>query len=161
MPGIGPAPLPADQLTGHGAAKSRDKVVRMIPSTPVKQPNLPAGGFTISAFTPGEGWSRTDTPWPEATKRWWKMWGESPLMTEATENDWSELMDTAIVHARHWNGDPTAAAELRQRVAKFGATPEDRLRLRIQFATAAKTEKSAGVPIANTGKGGNRRKLTG
>jgi hypothetical protein len=33
-----------------------------------------------------------------------------------------------------WSGNGSVAAELRLRVAKFGATPEDRLRLRMQIA---------------------------
>src|SRR5699024_12788680 len=51
--------------------------------------------------------------------------------------DWSFLLDTAILHANLWvNGDTTVLPELRLRVAKFGATPEDRARLRMQFAEA-------------------------
>jgi len=74
--------------------------------------------------------------WPEQTLRWWQMWADSPLSTDFTENDWSELMDTARIHAEFWTGRTSVAAELRLRVAKFGATPEDRARLRIQFAAA-------------------------
>ena len=51
-----------------------------------------------------------------------------------TADDWSFLLDTALLHRAVWMGDVKAAAELRLRVAKFGATPEDRLRLRVQFA---------------------------
>lgn len=64
------------------------------------------------------------------------MWGRSALTEQFTEADWSELMDTALIHARLWSGDYRAASELRQRTAKFGATPEDRARLRIQWANA-------------------------
>lgn len=55
--------------------------------------------------------------------------GESPLSTEYTETDWSFLLDTAYLHALYWKGDFRVAGELRLRVAKFGATPEDRARL--------------------------------
>jgi hypothetical protein len=48
-----------------------------------------------------------------------------------TETDWSFLIDTAVLHAEYWLGDLGVAGELRLRVAKFGATPEDRARLRI------------------------------
>lgn len=74
--------------------------------------------------------------WPEVTRDWWAMWGESVLSDEFTATDWSELADTAKIHAAFWGGKLQVAAELRQRVAKFGATPEDRARLRIQFAQA-------------------------
>lgn len=87
--------------------------------------------------------------WPKRTIEWWEMWGESPLTAEFTANDWSELLDTAFIHATMWsrksstNERMNAARELRQRAAKFGATPEDRVRLRIQFAYADVTEERA------------------
>lgn len=92
---------------------------------PADQPRLPAK-------TP-EGLA-----WPARTKAWWKMWGESPQAKARlfSASDWSELLDTAAIHALFWRGDVKVAAELRLRVAKFGATMEDRARLRIQFAQA-------------------------
>ena len=87
--------------------------------------------------------------WPARTKEWWKMWGASPLTDDFTDNDWSELMDTAVFHARLWDTTSSATErmnagkELRQRAAKFGATPEDRVRLRIQFAFADTAEEKA------------------
>lgn len=51
--------------------------------------------------------------------------------TEVTETDWCFLLDTAVLHAEFWLGDRSVAGELRLRAAKFGATPEDRARLRI------------------------------
>ena len=55
--------------------------------------------------------------------------------------DWDFLEDTALLHHGVWNGgrvsiaqQTNALAEIRQRVAKFGATLEDRLKLRIKFA---------------------------
>lgn len=82
------------------------------------------------------GVSPLGEPWPAQTVTWWEMWGASPLSENFTASDWSELLDTAILHARLWSGDVRAAPELRLRVAKFGATPEDRARLRITFAQA-------------------------
>jgi len=40
-------------------------------------------------------------------------------------------LDTAVLHAEFWMGDRSLAGELRLRAAKFGATPEDRARLKI------------------------------
>ncbi len=37
------------------------------------------------------------------------------------------------MHAEFWLGNRSLAAELRLRVAKFGATPEDRARLRLSI----------------------------
>ena len=68
------------------------------------------------------------------------MWAESPLSADFTETDWDFLLDTALIHARYWMGTMSLAGELRLRVAKFGATPEDRARLRIQFASADESE---------------------
>lgn len=65
------------------------------------------------------------------------MWRDSPQAEHFGSTDWSFLLDTAILHAQLWgNGDTSALSELRIRVAKFGATPEDRARLRMQFADA-------------------------
>lgn len=95
---------------------------RVLPLQTAEQPPLPA--------RPG------GDPWPARTLEWWQMWRESALSSDFTASDWSELMDAAVLHANFWSGDTKLAAELRQRVAKFGATPEDRARLRITFAQA-------------------------
>jgi hypothetical protein len=84
-------------------------------------------------------------PWPAETTRWWRMWSESPLAEEFTASDWSELMDTAVLHGAFWSGQISVANELRLRVAKFGATPEDRARLRITFAQADEAEEKRPV----------------
>jgi len=73
--------------------------------------------------------------WPDATRRWWWTWRRCAQAATFTPTDWDFLLDTAILHAALWNGDTRVSAELRFRVAKFGATPEDRLRLRMQVTT--------------------------
>lgn len=74
--------------------------------------------------------------WHPMTIRWWRDWAEMPQAEEFTALDWSFLLDTALLHTAYWAGNFKAAAEVRLRVAKYGATPEDRARLRIQFADA-------------------------
>ncbi|MFJ4356907.1 hypothetical protein ACIP25_11620 [Streptomyces massasporeus] len=74
--------------------------------------------------------------WPPRTVEWWAKWRASPQAEYFSSTDWEELLTTALVHARVWSGDLSAAPELRLRVAKFGATMEDRARLRMQFAAA-------------------------
>lgn len=110
----------------------RDKSpVRLIVAQPVRQPELPEFDCQVKidgVFVTQEFY------WPPATRRWWQMWADNPLSAEFTESDWEYLLDTALLHARFWNGEVKLAAELRLRVAKFGATPEDRARLKIQFA---------------------------
>jgi|SRR5690625_1495866 len=119
MAGRGPRPKEAHRLAGNGAAKARLGELRVIHAEPVAQPELP-----------------DHVDWPAETRQWWQMWAESPLSADFTSTDWSELRDTALLHAQLWSGDTKVAAELRLRVAKFGATPEDRARLRITFAQA-------------------------
>ena len=75
--------------------------------------------------------------WPSATVRWWSTWRESAQATTFTATDWDFLLDTALLHAEFWSGTASVAAELRLRVAKFGATPEDRARLRLEVAQPA------------------------
>jgi hypothetical protein len=75
------------------------------------------------------------------TLRWWSEWRASPLTRSFTATDWQELLIAAGLHAAFWSGDLRAAGELRLRVAKFGATPEDRARLRIVFEQAVAAEE--------------------
>lgn len=76
--------------------------------------------------------------WPAPTQAWWDNWRRSPQAQTMTTTDWDFLTDTALLHARFWSGDAGVAAELRLRVAKFGATPEDRQRLRMQIGEPEK-----------------------
>lgn len=132
MAGRGPAPKDPKRRAGH-LSKAERNGLRIIPAEPVAQPALPE--FDVEVEVDGELVGR-QFRWPSRTREWWKMWRESPLTTDYTEADWQYLLDTALVHARHWSGDAKAAAELRLRVGKFGSTPEDRQRLRIAFADA-------------------------
>ena len=112
--------------------------MRVVAACPSAQPELP--WFEIE-----QDGELVEFRWPTRTVQWWAMWGSSPLAAEFTATDWSELLDTALIHARHWSGDKRAATELRLRVAKFGATPEDRARLRITFAQADDADEKRGT----------------
>jgi hypothetical protein len=83
--------------------------------------------------------------WHPRTRSWWATWADSPQADAFTATDWSFLLDTALMHHVMWSKSQwTLAAEVRLRVAKFGATPEDRARLRMVFADAdEKDEKRA------------------
>lgn len=70
--------------------------------------------------------------WPEPTLAWWQTWRRSAQASRFTETDWAFLLDTAVLHAEFWLGNRAVAPELRLRAAKFGATPEDRARLKIE-----------------------------
>lgn len=133
MAGRGPAPKDPSQRARRN--KPAGPELRVIHTEASPQPPLPDGD------------------WHPQTVEWWAMWRDSPLAPEFTANDWSELLDTALIHSDYWHGDRKLAGELRLRVAKFGATPEDRARLRIQFAQA--DEADAKRPEQRAG--GSRR----
>lgn len=119
MAGKGPLPKPEHRRARKGGHVS----MRVVVSAPVEQPPLPR--------------TRPDgSSWPPETLDWWRMWGEDPLSGEFRATDWSELLDTALIHAAVWCGELRLAPELRLRTARMGATAEDRARLRIQFAAA-------------------------
>lgn len=128
MAGRGPAPKPASKRARGGGPD-----LRVVEFTPTPQPPLP-----------------DSMAWCDETVEWWRMWGESPLAAEFSATDWAFLLDTAILHHMLWSsGDISVLGELRIRVAKFGATPEDRARLRVQFATADEAEAKAERRVAS------------
>ncbi|WP_301119795.1 hypothetical protein [Mycolicibacterium fortuitum] len=161
MAGIGPAPKDPNK-TARGK-RSHPNGLRIIHADPVEQPELP--NFDVQVNMDGEVVTQSFR-WPARTREWWQMWADSPLSAEFTSTDWSELLDTARLHAAYWMGDLKVAPELRLRVAKFGATPEDRARLRIQFAAADDAEDRRAnrgkPPQGNTSGGTNGpRRLLG
>ncbi|MEU0952803.1 hypothetical protein ABZ353_10735 [Streptomyces niveus] len=66
-------------------------------------------------------------------KRFWKTWAESPQSATWIETDWLELEITTKLVDALYQGDLKLAGEIRQRVAKWGATNEDRARLRMKL----------------------------
>lgn len=102
--------------------------------------------------------------WPALTREWWDHWSDTTLNEGFTVHDWDYLMDTAVIHAKHWMGlDMKAGGELRQRLAKFGVTPEDRARLRIVMVDADTAEDKAKKAADLNSKikmTGNSRRLT-
>ncbi|WP_437005808.1 hypothetical protein [Streptomyces sp. enrichment culture] len=100
---------------------------------------------------------------PERTREWWQVWVDSPQVEHFGSSDWHHLLDTALNHARLWRGDLSAAADLRLRVAAFGATPANRARLRMVFAEADGADQGrggSGGPPARE-RCGNLRPLPG
>lgn len=73
-----------------------------------------------------------DVEWHPRTVTWWQTWRLSAQAQTWQDTDWDFLLDTAVLHSAFWSGKRDVAAELRLRVAKFGATTEDRMRLRVQ-----------------------------
>lgn len=134
MAGRGPAPKDPSRRARANADPVPHTILKFVPG---EQPFLPA-----------------DVDWHPVTIQWWKMWADSELSATFTTADWFFLLDTAKVHHALWNGYLPAAGELRQRVAKFGATPEDRARLRIFFASADKGDAERPTVSQPSGFGG-------
>jgi hypothetical protein len=129
----GPLKKPDDQR----ARRNKDVIpLKVLYRTPTTQPELPPC-------------PEPDTDWHVQTVLWWHMWGQSELAAEFTDAEWSYLTDTALLHHAFWNGNEKVAGELRLRSAKFGVTPEDRVRLRIQVLAYEDAEEKA-VAKANT-----------
>ncbi|MFD7552983.1 hypothetical protein ACFV9E_00335 [Streptomyces sp. NPDC059835] len=79
-------------------------------------------------------------------RRFWKTWSSAPQTAAWTETDWAELELTTKLVDGLYLGDLKLAGEIRQRVAKWGATVEDRARLRMTFDKT--TEEDSAVPSA-------------
>ncbi len=130
MSGTGPLRKPDDQR----ARRNKDVIpLRVIERDPDPQPELPA-----------------NIDWHMQTVLWWHVWGSDALSAEFSSLEWMYLIETAMLVNEFWNGDMKVASELRLRAAKFGVTPEDRARLRIQVITAQNVEDDREVR-----KGGN------
>lgn len=81
--------------------------------------------------------------WPAPTKAWWDNWRRSAQSQTFQPTDWDFLLDTAMLHAKFHEGDASVAGELRLRVAKFGATVEDRARLKMAIGEPKKSKPAA------------------
>lgn len=119
MAGRGPAPK-RNRSRPNDTARRAAEFERVEADGEVRGPDLPAG-----------------FDWPSRTLEWWHTWRVSPQAVTFTDSDWQFLLDTAMLHAELWSGNAAVASELRLRVAKFGATPEDRLRLRLEVESQA------------------------
>lgn len=137
MAGRGPAPKPEDKR----ARTNADPVPKTIlPFRRSEPPALP-----------------DDIDWHPRTREWWAMWAASPQAVGFTDTDWSFLLDTALMHHAMWGKQQwTLAAEVRLRVSKFGATPEDRARLRMVFSDP--DEKPSGEQPTERPKSGSRQR---
>lgn len=125
MAGRGPRPKDVDRLAGHGAGKARSVGMKVFTAEPATQPALP-----------------DCVDWPEITRRWWATWGDEPMAKDFRPTDWDFLLDTALLHAQVWGeAELKHLPELRLRVAKMGATSEDRARLRITYAAADEADQ--------------------
>lgn len=113
---------------GNDRSRSRDNkpLTQLVATGEVYGPELPDPKV---ALPKGEKWH------PQTVK-FWDALRRSPLMANEDDLSWSVLLDTAFMHHKMWqHGRWDFAAELRLRLAKYGATPEDKARLRITVVT--------------------------
>lgn len=123
MAGRGPAPKDPARRRRRNAA---DPTVTLTPDDELRGPELPAGVL-------GEDEDGQPNDWHPMTKLWWESWRTSALAQTWTDTDWVFLIDTALMHHTMWaKGRWEFASEVRLRAAKFGATPEDRARLKLK-----------------------------
>lgn len=97
--------------------------------------------------------------WPDVTRSWWETWRKSAQAKTFTDTDWSFLLDTAVLHMEFWDGDRSVAGELRLRAAKFGATPEDRARLKISVGDPKPSGEATQTPAARTKQKARRTRI--
>lgn len=77
--------------------------------------------------------------WSQQTRDWYDMWRRHEMAPFLEPSDWSHIHDTAVLYDAFWTGELpgssmiAGSAEIRRRCASFGATVEDRLKLRIKF----------------------------
>src|SRR5262249_27668372 len=134
-------------MAGRGAApksarsRARDDVRRQAEMT-----TLVADGESHGPELP-EGMLPDGAEWHPRTRALWESLRRNPLLADEPELGWEFLLDTALMHHTMWSkGRWEFASEVRLRLAKYGATPEDRMRLKLKVGTptgAAKPTASA------------------
>ncbi|WKW84792.1 terminase small subunit [Gordonia phage Jamzy] len=145
MAGRGAAPKDPSAMANASRAKAEKAKIRTVESEPCDAPELP------DLMPDG-------TLWPEHTKLWWEHWTADPLTADYRMGDWLDLLDCAAIHGRLWQGDFKAASELRLRMARHGATREDRARLRIVFAQADQADTKASQAKARGSQSARERR---
>lgn len=78
------------------------------------------------------------------TRAWYAVWKNSRQAGQFVDTDWQRLHMLAYVVEQYFaSPNPSTLAEIRREEAAFGATPEDRLRLRWRFAANRTAEERA------------------
>jgi hypothetical protein len=118
MAGRGPAPKDPSKRRRRNTTDPETVIVN---DGELRGPELPEG------VLPG------DEEWHPMTVNWWQTWRTSPMAATFLDTDWAFLLDAALMHHTAWTkGRWEFLSEVRMRSAKFGATPEDRARLKLK-----------------------------
>lgn len=150
MPGRGPAP-------SSRRVRQRDEAALEAALETLEETGELAGSPLPEGVLPdGEAWHPQTLALWDALRRF-------PTLADEPDLGWQFLIDTALMHHTMWTkGRWEFASEVRLRVAKYGATPEDRLRLKVKVErpSAGKPEGTA-VSAAVTQIASRRARLTG
>ncbi|MBS3177742.1 MULTISPECIES: hypothetical protein [unclassified Pseudoclavibacter] len=124
-------------------------------------PTLPKASLVFPVEVDELTGAVTQPDWHPMTRRWWNHWRRSPQASRMlSQPDWDFLLDTALMHHVMWEKKRWEfASEIRLRVAKFGATPEDRLRLRQEIDIPETTPAGDGEGATVTSMAGRRGRL--
>lgn len=118
MAGRGPAPKDPAKRRRRNATEPETAIAN---DGELRGPDLPEG------VLPG------DEEWHPMTVNWWHTWRTSPMAATFLDTDWAFLLDAALMHHTAWTkGKWEFLSEVRMRSSKFGATPEDRARLKLK-----------------------------
>lgn len=128
-------------MAGHGPPPAATKRRRNAEPVPVQ--TVIADG-SVHGFDLPEGVLPDGQEWHPQTVALWEALRRSPLLADEPELGWQFLIDTALMHHTMWaKGRWEFASEVRLRLAKYGATPEDRMRLRVKVTTPEQAEKGS------------------
>jgi hypothetical protein len=95
----------------------------------------------LAGFPLPEGVLPDGEAWHPQTLALWDSLRRYPPLADEPDLSWQYLVDTAVLHHAMWqHGHWQHAAEVRLRLAKVAATPEDRLRLKVRLAAPATLE---------------------
>ncbi|MFF1400227.1 hypothetical protein ACFVZD_41465 [Streptomyces sp. NPDC058287] len=152
MAGRGPAPKDPTKRRRRNAGEPETVIT---PDDELRGPELPAG-----VLGDEDG---VEVDWHPMTKLWWDSWRSSPQAQTFVQTDWLFLIDTALMHHTMWaKGRWEFASEVRLRAAKFGATPEDRARLKLKVDDPATRPQAPAQRADNVSDINSRRaRLTG
>ena len=154
MAGRGPAPKDPAKRRRRNATEPETVIT---PDDEMRGPELPEGVLGVDEAT-GEA-----LPWHPMTQLWWDSWRTSPQAQTFVATDWLFLIDTALMHHTMWaKGRWEFASEVHLRAAKFGATPEDRARLKMKVDDPANAPQRPVQASGNVSDINSRRaRLTG
>lgn len=141
MAGRGPAPQ-TKRVRSDDDARRQAELTELEDTGELYGPDLPEGQLS------------DDATWHPRTVALWRALRRNPLLRDEMDLGWEFLLDTALMHHTMWTkGRWEFASEVRLRLAKYGATPEDRMRLKLKVKTPVDEQKTpASASNAAAGK---------